>query len=365
MLTLIMLVSCAGTKKKSYDNSVANDKKQLLGVILPTKDEPRWLQDEARFKEVLEMKGYNVEIAFSQGSSDVERENIENFIDQGADVIVICAYDGDAASSSVELAKAKGVKIIAYDRLITGTDAVDYFVTFNSVAVGKAQGNYLIEQAGNGKGFPLYLYAGDVADNNSYLFFKGAWQVLQPKIADGTFFIANSEAATTFIDKSELTSDEAELIIKEITTNWNAEEAKDLAEKNLSNIDYMLWNKVFILAPNDLTSRAIADVFTEKGVATNYYITGQDAEKESIQYIVDGKQSMTVFKDVRVLANDAIDMSVSLLSGQIPYTTATYNNGVVDIPSKQTDVKVIDEQNAKYELIASGYYTESDFTNLK
>lgn len=109
-------------------------------------------------------------------------------------MLIICPQDGDAAAAAVEAAKKAGVKVISYDRLITNTDAVDYYVTFDSVAVGKAQAQYLVDHAA-GSSQPLYLYAGAASDNNAFLFFQGAWEVLQPKVADGTFKIANSSEA--------------------------------------------------------------------------------------------------------------------------------------------------------------------------
>ncbi len=366
ILIATILVSCDGIIiPESTGSTRTTEDKQLVGVILPTKDEPRWLQDEARFKEVLESKGYNVKISFSEGSSDIEKQNVEALISEGADVIVICAQDGGAAAPAVEEAKEAGIKIIAYDRLITGTDAVDYYVTFDSVAVGGAQAKYLVAKAGYGSNLPLYLYAGAQTDNNAFLFFEGAWEVLQPKIADGTFVIANSKEAQNLANKEELTREEQEKIITEITTNWDSYEAAKKAKAHLRTVPTELKGHVFILAPNDSGARSIADVFATDPEIKSYYITGQDAERPSVQYIIDGKQSMTVFKDVRILANDAIDMAVVLLSGQTPATTATYNNGEIDIPSMQTGVKIVDADNVKFELISSEYYSESDFTNLK
>jgi putative multiple sugar transport system substrate-binding protein len=172
-----------------------------VGIILPTKDEPRWLQDEERFRDLFAEEGYDVEILFSQGSSATERDNVESLITQGVDVIIITPHDGGAAAAAVEAAHEAGIKVIAYDRLITDTDAVDYYVTFDSIAVGEAQAQYLVDHA-EGEGNPLYLYAGAASDNNAFLFFEGAWNVLQPKIADGTFVIANSSEAEGLADKA-------------------------------------------------------------------------------------------------------------------------------------------------------------------
>ncbi len=362
-LTMSLLASCSGSDTQTKESN-GDDTSQLVGVVLPTKDEPRWLQDEARFKEVLEAEGYNVDISFSQGSSATEKQNVETLITKGADVIIICAQDGAAAGSAVKEAKDSGIDVIAYDRLITDTDAVDYYVTFDSVSVGEAQANYLVEQAGSGTGLPLYLYAGAASDNNAFLFFQGAWEVLQPKIEDGTFVIANSSEAEKLSDKKELTREEQAKIIGQVTTNWDFNEATKKAEAHLTTAGSDLKGEVFILAPNDGTARSISDVFSKEPEITKYFITGQDAEKPSIQYIIDGKQSMTVLKDVRILANDAIDMAITLLNDGTPETTSTYNNGVIDVPSKQTEVKVITQDNVKEEVIDSGYYSAEEFTGL-
>ncbi len=335
-----------------------------VGIVLPTKDEPRWVQDETRFIDALKTTNYSVEILFSQGSSAKEKENVEALIAKGIKVLIICPQDGAAAAAAVDAAKKEGITVIAYDRLITGTASVDYYVTFDSVAVGMAQGQYLIDKA-SGKGQPLYLYAGAASDNNAFLFFEGAWARLQPKIADGTFVIKNSSEAVALQSKATLTRDEMGKIIGQITTNWDFNEAKNKAEAHLTAAGAADKGDVYILAPNDGTARAIADAFAADPDVKSYQVTGQDAEKASVQYIIDGKQSMTVFKDVRTLVKDSIGMAVSILEGKTPETTGSYNNGAADIKAKQTEVVVVSSDNVKAALIDSGYYPASDFTGLK
>ena len=335
-----------------------------VGIVLPTKDEPRWVQDEQRFKDALADTDYSTEILFSQGSSAKEKENVDILLNKGIKVLIISPHDGAAAAAAVESAKQDGVTVIAYDRLITDTDAVDYYVTFDSLAVGAAQGQYLIDQA-EGTDVPLYLYAGASSDNNAFLFFQGAWSVLQPKIADGTFKIANSSEAEALKDTAELSREQLSKILGQVTTNWDPSEAKNKAQTHLTGITADMKGDISILAPNDGTARSIADVFASDGEITNYTITGQDAEKASIQYVIDEKQSMTVFKDVRTLVKDAIDMAVTVLDEGTPETTGSYNNGTADIKAKQTDVIVVDKENVQQELIDSGYYEASEFTGLE
>lgn len=363
-LVLGLLAGCASGKKDDKKTEDKKDGEIQVGIVLPTKDEPRWLQDQAQFERVLGEAGFTNQVLFSQGSSATEKTNVETLISQGIKVLIICAQDGAAAAAAVEEAKNAGVTVIAYDRLITGTDAVDYYVTFNSFAVGQAQGQYLIDNAPEGKDVPLYLYAGAATDNNAFIFFEGAWSVLQPKIADGTFKIENSSEAEALKEKTELSRDEIAKIIGQVTTDWDFNVAKSKAEANLTSVDGNAKGDVLVLAPNDGTARSIADVFAADKEIKSYVITGQDSEKASVQYIIDGKQSMTVFKDTRTLAADSVDMALSILKGDTPATDTTYNNEKIDVPAKETPIIVVTKDNVKKALIDSGYYKESEFTGL-
>ena len=373
---MLALVACGGTATQTEEPAAEEPAAEepageeaaavsgSVGIVLPTKDEPRWVQDETRFREALEAAGYNVEILFSQGDSAKERANVEDLITKGVQVLIITPHDGTAAAAAAEAARDAGVKVISYDRLIRDTDAVDYYVTFDSLAVGAQQAQYLVDNA-EGTGNPLYLYAGAASDNNAFIFFDGAWQVLQPKIADGTFRIINSSEAVALQDKAALTRDEQAQIIDQTTTHWDFNTAKNLAEANLTAAPAEDKGDVFILAPNDGTARAIADVFGIDTDVTSFLVTGQDAEQASVQYIIDGKQSMTVFKDVRTLVNDAINAAVALLQNTAPAASGAYNNGVIDVPAIQSPVVTVSQGNVQEALIDSGYYSAEDFTGLE
>jgi putative multiple sugar transport system substrate-binding protein len=369
MILSMVLVACApqepevGPEEPAVEEPAAPAEELAVGIVLPTRDEPRWIQDQARFQTALESAGYSVEILFSQGDPSIEKANVEALITKGVKVIILCPHDSAAAAASADAARAAGVTIISYDRLITGTDAVDYYVTFDSIAVGEAQAQFLVDNA-DGMDNPLYLYAGAATDNNAFLFFEGAWNVLQPKIADGTFYIVNSSQAIALQDKATLTRDEMGNIISQITTNWDFNDAKSLAEANLTAAPAADKGDVFILAPNDGTARAIADAFAADTDVTSYFVTGQDAEIASVQYIIDGKQSMTVLKDVRMLVDDAIAMAISVVTGAAVETTGEYDNGVTMVPAKQSEVITVDQSNVQEALIDSGYYDASEFTGL-
>ncbi len=352
------------TKKETTTDATEekSDSSVDIGIVLPTKEEPRWVQDEARFKAALDGTDKSVEILFSQGDSAREKQNVETLIAKGIKVLIITPHDGAAAAAAVEAAKAEGITVISYDRLVTNTDAVDYYITFNSVSVGAAQGQYLVDQLAGGTGEKLYLYAGAATDNNAFLFFEGAWGVLQPKIADGTFVVQNSSKAVEYKDKATLTREEMGEIIEQITTDWKPEVAKSKAESHITAAPPS--GKTFILAPNDGTARSIYDQFAkEDGV--EIFVTGQDAEIPSIQYVIDGKQSMSVLKDVRDLVAGAIQTATDVLDGKTIETNGSYDNGKVQVPAKDIKVITVTQDNVKDTIIGSGYYEASEFTGLE
>ena len=335
-----------------------------VGIVLPTKDEPRWIQDQTRFQDALGKANISAEILFSQGDPAKEKANVEALISKGIKVLVICPQDGAAGVSTVEMAKKAGITVIAYARMFPNTDAVDYYINHDSLSVGTAWGKFLIEKAAGRKGLPLYLYAGDLGDSNAFVFFEGAWKALQPKIADGTFRIVNSKQAVALQKKNNLTRDEQAKIIGEVTTKWNPSEAKNKASANLTVAKKADKGEVFVAAPNDPTARAISREFFKDKDVTKVWITGQDVEKSSVQMIIDGTQSMTVFKDVRDLISATMTTVQAVLAGKKPTTNAINNNGKKDIPMMQSDVIVITRDNIKKYLIESGYYNASDFEGL-
>lgn len=341
-----------------------NNKMVQVGIVLPTKKQPRWEREAGYFEEILGDLGIPYQILFSDDSSATEKKNVETLMAEGMEALIISPTNANASAIAAEEAKDAGSIIISYDRLLRNTDAVDYYVTFDGYSVGVLQGQYLIDHT-VGKGVPLYIYTGAPTDNNSFLFFEGAWSVLEPKIADGTFIIANSRIAEGYVGRDKLLREDILNILSETTTNWDNDTTKNLVEKNLAEVSNDKKGEVAILAPNDMTARVIVDEFAKDENITGYVVTGQDAELESVQYIIDGKQSMTVFKDTRTLVADAVDVALEAMNGKKVEITTMYNNGVIDVPTIQTETVVVVQDNVKEELIDSGYYDASDFTGLE
>ena len=328
-----------------------------IGIVLPTQNEERWIQDEARFKAYLDETDYSYEILFSDGDSQVEASNIDTLITKGMEVLIITAHDSEAAKTAVQKAIDEGVKVIAYDRLVD-LEEVSFYVTFDSIVVGEQQAQFLIDQAGDTTGNELYLYSGGTWEANAPLFFRGAWKVLQPKIADGTFVVMNAPKHADYINKAELTTEEALEIMAQVDTNWDPADTTTLAQNHVSTFvptDHA--DKAFFIAPNDFTARAIRAEFIQ--VYNEVIITGQDADKLSIKSIQDGEQSMTILKDVRTLVENAFNVADSLMKGE-SLPTATHFYGEAEVPAVPTVVVVVTQSNLIEEIINSGYYTQEE-----
>lgn len=339
--------------------------KPQIGVVLPTNSESRWPMAYKQFKAV----DSNLQILYSDNNPATEKTNVETLVNKGCKVIIICPFDSKAAAAEADYAKSKGATVISYDRMIMNTKSVDYYVTFDSVAVGQAQGQYLVDQAkGKGKGLHLYLYAGATTDDNAFTFFAGSWKALQPKIADGTFIVQNSPQAVSLKNKKTLTRAEASSIIDPITTGWDPPTAKNLAQANLAKLKASAKGTCYVLCPNDDTSRAITDTFRADPAVKTIYSTGQDFTKASLQYIIDGKQGMTVAKLDKYLVQDSLKIANLVLAGKKPgkdLIKQQYDNGAKKVDSTLDTITSVTKANVKSIIEQSGLYKVKDFKNLK
>ncbi|MBR3436191.1 MAG: substrate-binding domain-containing protein, partial [Lachnospiraceae bacterium] len=230
LLAIAMVFSLAACQSGGKEDG-KDDGKLEIGIILPTKEEDRWLADEAKFLELIKANNYKASIMYSQASAATEQTNVEALIAKGIKVLIICPFDVQAAAATVKKARDEGIKVISYDRLITGTDCIDYYVAFESIKIGEAMGQYLVDKAAEkgGKGLSLLLYSGALTDNNSFSYFRGYWNALQPKIADGTFIVRNSEVAMKYKDIYDITHEQLYEIMQSVDTEWEPKTAKTLA----------------------------------------------------------------------------------------------------------------------------------------
>ena len=320
-----------------------------VGVAMPTKDLQRWNQDGSNMEEQLKAAGYEVDLQFANNDVQQQVSQIENMINNGCNVLVIASIEGDSLGTVLATAKEKNIPVIAYDRLIMNTDAVSYYATFDNYMVGTKQGEYIKDQLDldNADGpFNLEVTTGDPGDNNARDFSQGAIDVLQPYIDSGKLVIKSGQ-----LDFDQVA-----------TASWSSENAQSRAE-NIVSSNYADGSNIDAwLCSNDSTAQGVVAALDANYNGTWPIITGQDCDIVSVQNMIAGKQSMSIFKDTRTLAAQVVKMVGQILSGETVDVndTTTYNNGTGVIPSYLCEPVFADINNYKELLIDSGYYTEAD-----
>ena len=294
-----------------------------IGVALPDKTSENWVLAGQLFTDGLTEAGFKPDVQYAPANNTVpEQQNqISSMVTNGAKVIIIGAKDGAQLSSQVEAAHDAGATVIAYDRLILNTEAVDYYLAFDNFKVGELQGQALLDGLAakfpDKKSFNIELFSGSPDDNNAGVFFNGAMSVLQPKIDDGTLVVVSGQVA----------------VAQTATQGWLAQNARSRTDTLLAG-NYASAELDGVLSPNDTLARAIIEGVVAAGKPIPV-ITGQDSEVESVKSIMAGEQYMTIYKDTRALVAQAIVMVQDLQQGNEPEVndTKSYDNGVKAVPS--------------------------------
>jgi putative multiple sugar transport system substrate-binding protein len=324
-LLTVLLILCAvgslafaggggqqGGAQQSGGGAAASSGSSLIGIAMPETHVLRWTKDGASLKKFAEARGYRAEEAYGDADQNIQNNQINGFLTQGAKVLIIGSVNDGAANAVAEAARDK-VAVIAYDRIISGSADYDYYITFNNFKVGQFQGQG-IEQGLNLKAAtaasPKYitLFAGSPTDGNAFFFYDGAMSVLNPYIDAGVLKVVGPYPKT---------SKDTANFQRIATENWSGPIAKTRME-NLLNNDARDVVLDAVLAPNDTLARAIIEAcladakYTSKVPVT----TGQDAEADSTLSIKNGQQYMTVFKDTTKLAEAAIILADQVLKGQ-------------------------------------------------
>lgn len=323
-----------------------------VGVLMPTKDLQRWNQDGSNMKEQLEAKGYEVDLQYASNDVATQVEQVENLVTKGVGVLVVASIDGSALGNVLEEAQAEGIIIIAYDRLIMGTEAVDYYATFDNEKVGTIQGEYIVDALGLADGeegpFTMEVFAGSPDDNNAKFFNKGAIDVLTPYIESGVLDVKSGEGKTN--------DDWTSIGIM----GWESAGAQDRMD-NLLTAHYSDENIDVVLSPNDSLAQGITAALDSAGYGTDAkpfpILTGQDCDINSVKNIIAGRQSMSIFKDTRDLAARVVTMVDQILAGKTVETNNVYDNNVKEVASFLCDPKFADIGNYEELLINSGYYS--------
>ncbi len=354
--TVISFSACSkgggGTTSKATGTSSAggSSTSHMIGVSMPTQSLQRWNQDGSNMEKQLEAKGYTVELQYANNDVNTQVQQIENMITKGCKVLVIAAIDGSSLTDALDTAKKNDCKVIAYDRLIMKTPNVDYYASFDNYKVGTMQGQYLETKLGlkDGKGpFNIEIFGGDPGDNNAKYFYNGAMDVLNPYIKSGKLVVQSGQ------------TDFAKVAI----TNWTSATAQNRMD-NLITSKYTGNTKLdAVLSPNDSLAIGIVASLKSNGFGTDSkpypVLTGQDCDIADVKAIIAGQQSMSIFKDTRLLAAKVVSMVDAMEQGSTPETnnTTDYNNGNKVVPTELLSPVYVDKSNYEDILVKSNYYT--------
>lgn len=361
--TAVSLVACGSSgasSSSSSDSSTASkgSGSGTIGISMPTKSLERWNRDGAYLQKQFEDAGFDVVLTYSDNDEAKQVSDIQNTLAQDVDLLIVAAINGESLNTAMNEAADADVPVIAYDRLILN-DAVSYYVSFDNYTVGKLQGEYIedalgLKDAADGDSYNLEITAGPTADNNAKYFLDGAMDVLQPYIDAGTLKVPSGQ---TEFEKVQ-------------TDNWNTDTALERAQNILSSYYADGTQLDAWLCSNDATALGIAKALESDYKGKNdVVITGQDGDEANLQNIVDGKQSMTVYKNVSnesivtlelakaILAGDTIDDSlIDSFGVEATYDTESYETSDGHAcPSFLLVPNVITKDNLE-DLVDTGLY---------
>jgi D-xylose transport system substrate-binding protein len=317
-LGALLLISCAGAAK---------EKRVRIGFAMDTLKEERWQRDKDAFEARCRQLNVDCVITVADNKADKQANDVDNLLTQGVDVLVIAPHDATQAASMVDKAKAQGVPVISYDRLIN-SDKIDLYISHQVPVIGTKIAEYALQKVPKGNYVMVY---GASTDNNAVIMKKAELAVLQPAIDKGDIKIV----ADNFI------------------TDWKPEEALKMAENALTkNGDNV---QAFVVS-NDGMAGGVISALGNRGLAGKVLVTGQDAGLEALQNIAEGKQSMTVYKPIIPLADQAVDAALKLAKKEKLDTQPFLNDAIKkEIPAILLPVTSVDKANLMDTVIKDGY----------
>ncbi|MCA1060096.1 D-xylose ABC transporter substrate-binding protein [Rossellomorea aquimaris] len=336
-ILIIVLILAAACEEKNPVEQVHQEKEEAppevvkIGFSMDTLEEERWVRDRDLFKKAVEDLGAEVDIMEARGNDALQVLQAETLINQGIDVLVIVPYNAEAAAAIVQKAHRAGIKVVSYDRLVKNAD-IDLYVSFDNERVGELQAKAIKERVPEGK----YVYIGGAdTDYNAHLMKKGVFSVLNSSIDNG----------------------EIQVVYDQWTDNWLPENAyinmKEALKANHNHIDA-------VIAANDATAGMALKALEEVGLEGKIPIAGQDAELAAAQRIVQGTQTMTVYKPINTLAREAASLAIALAKNEYIDTDKKINNGKIEVPSVLLEPIAVNRDNLDRTIIADGFHTRED-----
>lgn len=303
-----------------------NDK-IFIGFLMDTLKEERWQRDKDLVEKRAAELGAQLSVQVANSDDNLQIKQAENLLSQKVDVLIVTPHNSEIAATIVEMAHREGVPVISYDRLIKNSD-VDLYVSHQVVKIGELQADYILKRAPKGN---YVLVQGSATDNNARLLHDGQMNILKPAVDRG----------------------DIKIVVDQPAREWLASEALNIVENALTQVNN---DVVAVIAPNDGTARGAIQALDGQRLTGKVLVSGQDADLASLQYIVEGKQTMTIYKPIQPLAYGAVDAALKLARGQQVETNDTVDNGRRKVPSMLYEPVAVDKNNIGV-IVKDGYQT--------
>ena len=349
MVVVMIAASLSACTTPTATATTAPAEKVKIGLSFSDFATERWKPESELLKKLLEEKGYEVLIQEANHDVKLQNDQIDNMVAQGVKGLIIIAEDGAAAATSVDKAAAAGVKVIAYDRLIK-TKSIAAYLSFDNVEVGRQEALGVMTALGlpgsttwtKDNPAKVVMSGGSPTDNNAVLVRQGQMEIVQPYIDAGV----------------------VKIVADQWVNNWDANEALKMMENILTAQN----NKIdAVVASNDGTALGELQALKAQGLAGIVPISGQDATADGCNSIVKGEQTVTVYKDIRLLAPKAVDMMDTLLKGGTISDVKTFSLKVLtgedlagDIPCVFLPVVQVTKDNVYEQIVKSGFQSYDD-----
>jgi D-xylose transport system substrate-binding protein len=302
-----------------------------IGFSMDTLKEERWTRDKALVEQRARERGALLDVQVANGDDSVQTKQCENMLAKGVDVLIVAPHNGEIAASIVEAAHRKGVPVIAYDRMIRNCD-VDLHVAHQQNKIGEMQAAYALQHVPKGN---YVLIGGAPTDYNALILRNGQMRILQPAIDRG----------------------DVKIISRQFAREWRADEALRITEDALIRTGKKI---DAIVASNDGTAGGAISALEAVKLDGKVLVTGLDAQKDAVQRVVRGKQTMTIYTPIQPLAFGAVDAAIKLARKEPVDAPDRINNGKRDVPSILYEAIVVDRHNVDQTIIKDGYHSRQD-----
>ncbi len=324
-ISVFFLAGCVGNSEAPQNTASKDPNRKIrIGFSMDTLKE-HWVKDKELIEKRAAELGAEVTTTVADSNDEKQIQQVENMLTKGIDVLIIAPHNGLVAAAAVDKAKAMGVYVISYDRMIQN-DKVDLFVSHLHSTAGIMQAEYALKNKPKGK---YVLVFGAPTDNNALIMKEAQLSVLKPAVERGDIEIVADQAAVEWSPEAAL-----KIVENALTKNRN-----DIAA---------------VVASNDGTAGGAAQALKSQGLTASVVLTGMDAQIDALQRIAQGEQSMTVYKPIHPLAYAAVEAAVKLAKGEKVETTQAMKAVNRDIPFLYIEPRIIEKGNL-LEIVRDGY----------